>query len=88
MFLEKTIYHPIIHINFYKLVNKLSESCYYNPGENCRGFFKPNGITLYAKDPHSVMNVVFFLSSSTILTWWYPENPSVNEYAFLPHNLF
>jgi hypothetical protein len=44
-------------------------------------FFNKNGITLYAKDPHYVMNVVFFLSSSEILTWWYPENPSVNEYA-------
>ena len=47
-------------------------------------FFKPNQITLSAKDPHSVMNVVYFLSSSTILTWWYPENPSVNEYASFP----
>jgi hypothetical protein len=47
-------------------------------------FFNPNGITLYVKDPHSIMNVVFFLSSSTILTWWYPENPSMNEYASFP----
>jgi hypothetical protein len=31
-------------------------------------FFKPNGITLYAKDPHSVIKVVFLLSSSAILT--------------------
>jgi hypothetical protein len=52
--------------------------------KNAGALFKPNGITLYAKDPHSVMNVVFFLSSSTIITWWYPENPSVNEYASFP----
>ena len=32
-------------------------------------FFKPNGITLYAKYPHYVMKVVFFLFSSAILTW-------------------
>ena len=46
--------------------------------------FKPIGITLYVKDPHYVMKVVFFLSSSAILTWWYPENLSVNEYASFP----
>jgi hypothetical protein len=44
-------------------------------------FFKPNGITLYVKDPHYIMKVVLFLSSSAILTWWYPENSSMNEYA-------
>ena len=48
--------------------------------ENTAGeLFKPKGNMLYAKDPHSVMNLVFLLSSSAILTWWYPENLFVNE---------
>jgi hypothetical protein len=85
MFLEKAIYCPIIHIDFYKFVNELSKSYAITILEKTEGvFFKPNGITLYAKDPHYVMKVVFLLSSSAILTWWYPENPSVNEYASFP----
>lgn len=50
---------------------KSQKACIYTMYENIAdAFFRPKGITLYAKEPHSVMKVVFFLSSSGILTWW------------------
>ena len=44
-------------------------------------FFSPKGITIHWKHPHSFTKVVLLLSSSAILIWWYPRNPSINEYA-------
>ena len=44
-------------------------------------FFSQNSITMYWKQPHFVVKVIFLLSSGVILIWWYPKNPSLNEYA-------
>ena len=48
--------------------------------ENTVGaFFKPNGITLHAKDPNSHTKVVLCWYYFAIGTWLYLEKPSVNE---------
>lgn len=39
----------------------------------------PKGNTMYENDSNLVEKVVFNMSSSIIFTWWYLDNPLVNE---------